>query len=62
MGSYLAHSQVEENECCILFLLAYFFQSQEKIDFKMFAIRLDGKTLKTLLLQILVTKMFFEAN
>ena len=34
----------------------YFFENQENIDYQMFVIYFNGKTLTTLLLQILLTK------
>ena len=39
-----------------------FFQNQEKIDFQMFVIHLNGQNLKTLLFQILVIKMIIQEN
>ena len=38
------------------------FQNQEKIDFQMFVIHLNGQNLKTILLLILGIKIIFEGN
>ena len=40
----------------------FVYQTQEKNDFQMFVIHLNGATLKTLLLPILVTKMIFPSK
>ena len=40
----------------------FVFQNQEQIYFQMFFIHLNDNTLKTLLIQILVTKMIFLGN
>ena len=40
----------------------FVYQTQEKIDLQMFVIHLNGATLKTLLLPILVTKMIFPSK
>ena len=49
--------QVEENEFEILYVSQ--FLNQENIDFKMFVIYLNDKTLQTLSLLNLVTRMIF---
>ena len=55
--------EAEANECSILFFivqLIFFFKIKRKLVFLMFVIHLNDTTLKTLLLQILVTKMIFS--
>ena len=59
MGSYFVNRQRRMNEAYSFY--CYFF-NQEKFDFQMFVIHLNGTTLKTLLLKTLVTRIIFLTN